>query len=61
MSDSTKRQNYDELYSTYLKLDVAARAREGGEPGNTGKTVKQFIDQLVAFTPSEKIMNVIPF
>lgn len=61
MSEVTDKLSYNELYSRYLTLDRAARGKDGGEPGNTGKTVENFIRQLVEFTEAKKIMNVIPF
>ena len=61
MSDAKDMQSFDELFDRYLAIDEAAREKDGGEPGNTGKTVNHFITQLVAFTEEKKIMNVIPF
>ncbi len=61
MSNPNAVRSYDELYSQYLALDEAARQKDGGEPGNTGKTIDHFIKQLVAFTEEKKIMNVVPF
>ena len=61
MSNPSAARSYEELYSQYLVLDEAARQKDGGEPGNTGKTIDHFIKQLVAFTEEKKIMNVVPF